>query len=124
MGTVTYREQYTIILAVANGFLLSLILLFFRLRCSTRSAARLISFSGHAASRRPGMGGPRSSKLTARLPDGSSTRTMTTRGIKFCAGSYPGHLPSECAVQKVAESGGIGYPEAGLGGSDAYLDGQ
>jgi hypothetical protein len=70
------------------------------------------------------MGGPRSSKLTARLPDGSSTRTMATRGIKFCAGSYPGRLPTERAVEKLSESGGIGYPEAGLGRSDAYLDGQ
>jgi hypothetical protein len=87
-----------------------------------RSAARLISFSGHAASRRAG---PGVQKLTARLSDGSSTRTMATRGIKFCAGSYPpGRLPSERAVEKLAESGGIGYPEAGLGGSDAYLDGQ
>ncbi|MEY2606134.1 MAG: hypothetical protein QOH31_3950, partial [Verrucomicrobiota bacterium] len=33
-------------------------------------------------------------------------------------------LPSERAVEKLSESGGIGYPEAGLGGSDAYLDGQ
>ena len=33
-------------------------------------------------------------------------------------------LPSEHAVEKLSESGGVGYPEAGLGGSDAYLDGQ
>jgi hypothetical protein len=30
----------------------------------------------------------------------------------------------EQAVEKLSESGGVGYPEAGLGGSDTYLDGQ
>jgi hypothetical protein len=30
----------------------------------------------------------------------------------------------EHAVEKLSESGGVGYPEAGLGRSDAYLDGQ
>src|ERR1700757_745359 len=52
-------------------------------------------------------------------------RLQWQQGVSsFVLGHIPPRLPSERAVEKLAESGGIGYPEAGLGGSDAYLDGQ
>jgi hypothetical protein len=46
------------------------------------------------------------------------------KGYQVLCWVIPGRLPSERAVEKLSESGGIGYPEAGLGGSDAYLNGQ